>query len=167
MSSTASSVHTRTRECSDYTFMLHVPDWQQVKVNLLLSPLIRLEMYPAFLFCLAVGGVHCPVSTFLHRHATAAPTHGGVADVFGSHIPQHLSPALSVSLADDLILSVCVWPSQRLASGLGAVWIVGREVYAHGYSTGGKRTTGRSGFCSISFSVKWCGVPLLMIPFRS
>lgn len=138
---------------------------KEVKVNSLLSPLISLEMYPSFLFCLAVGGLHCPVSTFLHCHAATAQTNilpdGGVAASSAvisrtTDIKHFQFQLLNVSSYCEILsyLCVCLWPSQRLASGLGLIWIIGREVYAHGYSTGGKKMMGSLCFtCQISFSV--------------
>lgn len=69
-SSTASSVPTRTRryqlKCEPIccTVLLCCIDKKHSlgEVNLLFPPFTRLEVYPAFLFCLAVGGLHCPVS---------------------------------------------------------------------------------------------------------
>lgn len=75
----------------------------------------RLEAYPVFLFCLAVGGLHCPVSSNICALSWFIVT-----------------PTVTVCLTDCHF----VW-TQRLASGLGVVWIIGREVYAYGYSTGG------------------------------
>lgn len=78
-----------------------------------MSPPSSLEVYPIYLFCLAIGGLNCPVSS-------------------------HFTVAQSTLRKSFLTSGFLFGQPKRAASGLGLVWIIGREVYAHGYSTGGE-----------------------------
>lgn len=165
---TASSVRTKTRtydlkseHCNldvhplesrlllRHALMIHSNNGNDVKGNVSFSPFTSLEIYPAFLFCLAVGGAHNPVGLFLQYHTSFILLHAyKVFSNYSTQIELTVSYCFTICRVHKILslISVtfaCVSVLQQcLTSGLGAIWIISREVYAHGYSSGGKNMLG-------------------------